>query len=169
MTPIKRIEIFMINIAKALKGEEVTKIEPTTRKELFYHNIAKSVKGEEAEVIPKTRDEVFLVDIINAIEGGKGGGSSDVTTALVTIVNNKGTDQSFWGANTLDDGDVHSMEVEMYIEGNETKAFNGALYKGQMWVAYHTGSYSDLTVSGACTKFNYGLVVTGDCTITINE
>ena len=106
----------------------------------------------------------------NKVEIGtsSGGGSSDFSTAEVTVVNTHGSGLSLYGANTLDDGEDTGSTYGLGVAGNKTAVFSVILYKGTAWLNKGTSS-SIVSVSGSAEKLGSSMVmVTGDCTITIS-
>ena len=107
---------------------------------------------------------------LNNIEQGianAGGGSSDFSTASVTVVNG-GNSRSLVGANALDDGEDTGSVGSIGIGQDETKVVHVILYKGVAWVS--RGDATIVSVSGSAEKLGSSMVmVTGDCTITISD
>lgn len=101
------------------------------------------------------------------IEAPQSGGSSDFSTAEVTVVNG-GSSRSLVGANALDDGEDTGSVGSIGVGEDETKVVHVILYKGVAWVS--RGDATIISVSGSAEKLGSSMVmVTGDCTITISD
>lgn len=107
---------------------------------------------------------------INNVEGG--GGSSDFSTAEVTVVNNTsydgvlGTGATVFEENGYYEGMPALTQAELYIEPNSTMTYTMALYKGNAILRLQNTASS---TSGNITQIDGPLyMVTGDCTITIS-
>lgn len=95
-----------------------------------------------------------------------GGGSSDFSTAEVTIVDT-GDNRTLGVANALDDGEDTGSVGSIGMGANKTKVVSVILYKGVAWVS--RGDATIVSVSGNAEQFGSSMVmVTGDCTITIS-
>ena len=100
------------------------------------------------------------------IEAPQSGGSSDFSTATVTVVNT-GSGRSLNGAHALDDGEDTGSVGSMGILPSATMTFLVILYKGVAWIS--AGNTTIVSVSGSAEKLGSSMVmVTGDCTITIS-
>lgn len=103
----------------------------------------------------------------NKVELGQransGGGSSDFSTAQVTVVNNLPYDVPayIWGAFIVDDALVRLGEFE---QGTSTKEC--VLYKNLAPVG--PDEYENVSVSGNAELDENDIFITGDCTITIS-
>lgn len=105
------------------------------------------------------------------VEGG--GGSSDFSTAEVTITNNSGEEVRFYlpvymnipGYGAIIQGFMMTDSEEPTIEGEVVIPTNGELYVGSSLAQFTT---SNTTVTGNARIENGQLVITGDCTITIS-
>lgn len=104
------------------------------------------------------------------VEGG--GGSSDFSTANLTLINNSRESLSITIPTCFESTDapfgfpfITSFTNE--VASNETATFKVALYKA---TALLTGMIGNITTSGNVTyNEEYGIyIVTGDCTITIS-
>lgn len=169
MTPIKRIEIFLSNITKAFKGEEVTNITPLTRTEAFLNNIAKAVTGEKTEIDPKTREEAFLADIATAVENGGGGGSSDFSTAVVKVIIpdslSVSSDDPFpWEIPVLDPA-LHNYKQTVHEVNKSVPLYKNTI---QFETIYPYKKVSGDVVVRLLSNGRNLVVITGDCTLTID-
>ena len=108
----------------------------------------------------------------NKVEIGttsSGGGSSDFSTAEVTVAN--GVNATFtWGMpiaiSDTEEG-YYTAQSDMYIEGNSTSSFTAILFKGQCYLYAPQGN--TLTISGDIEDDgNNYYIITGSCTITIS-
>lgn len=107
------------------------------------------------------------------IEEPQSGGSSDFSTAEVTITNNSGEKVGFYlpvymnipeyGA--IIQGFMMTDSEEPTFEGEVVIPTNGELYVGSTLAQFTT---SNTTVTGNARVENGQLVITGDCTITIS-
>ena len=113
--------------------------------------------------------DILSADKMNALEqavASGGGGSSDFSTATVTVVNT-GSGRSLNGAHALDDGEDTGSVGSMGILASATMTFLVILYKGVAWIS--AGNTTIVSVSGSAEKLGSSMVmVTGDCTITIS-
>lgn len=97
------------------------------------------------------------------------GGSSDFSTATVTVVN--GVSVTFtWGMpiaiSDTEEG-YYIAQSDAYIDANSTSSFTAILFKGQCYL--YAPQSNTLTISGNIEDDgdNY-YIITGDCTITIS-
>lgn len=105
-------------------------------------------------------------------EGG-GGGSSDFSTAEVTITNNSGEEVEFYlpiymnipENGVVIQGFMWTDSEEPTIEGEVVIPTNGELFVGSTLAQFTT---SNTTVTGNARVENGQLIITGDCTITIS-
>ena len=102
----------------------------------------------------------------------EGGGSSDFSTAEVTVVNNTSYDGVLgYGATVFEENGYYEgmpalTQAELYIEPNSTMTYTMALYKGNAILSLRNTASS---ISGNITQIDGSLyMVTGDCTITIS-
>lgn len=111
----------------------------------------------------ETSGEMYNKVTVN-VEGG--GGSSDFSTAEVTIINNSADNITIWGAVCLEEEANYSCEVE----SNATETFEMILYKNI--AAIMTVNDDTEPIEGVATGDISGdsgaYTVTGDCTITIS-
>ena len=135
------------------------------------NNIESGVQSVSSSYTPTTwaTGDIITATKLNNIEQGianAGGGSSDFSTAQVTVVNT-GSARSLNGANALDDGEDTGSVGSMGIPSSATKTVSAILYKGVAWIS--RGDATIVSVSGSAEKLGSSMVmVTGDCTITIS-
>lgn len=114
---------------------------------------------------------------INDAEGGSGGGgSSDLTTARVTLASSGEISpeiQAFFSAcmtgefQGLSFAAPYSMNQDLYLD----LYFDVILYKGASLLKVAEGApFSIVSTSGAIQQMDVGVyMITGDCTITIED
>lgn len=118
----------------------------------------------------ETKGEMYNKVVVN-VEGG--GGSSDFSTAEVTITNNSGEEVIFYlpiymnipeyGA--IIQGFMATDSEQPTFDGEVVIPTNGELHVGSSLAQFTTGNTS---VTGNA-RVEYGeLIITGDCTITIS-
>ena len=101
--------------------------------------------------------------MLNA-EGG--GGSSDFSTATMTVVNNSDGSLSVECPFIIDMGEFEIPLAIISVDPHDTSVWDIILYKGKTGAVTVT---SGVTVSGNITDMGEGsYLVTGDCTITIS-
>lgn len=158
LIPKTRLEQFLAKIA----GRDVA-VEPKTRLEKFLAKIA----GETIDITPKTRIEQLL----NDIEVGGGGGSSDISTATVTLINSSEssfTEATITGLITISEGEfITFLDSEpLFANGGQTITKEFVVYKNQPVQAYV--SYGTYVSSSGAVEYDDGdLLITGDFTITL--
>lgn len=107
------------------------------------------------------------------IEEPQSGGSSDFSTAEVTITNNSSEEVNFYipayidipGHGTIIQSFIWTDSEEPTFEGEVVIPTNGELYVGSSLAQFTTGN---TTVTGNARLENGQLIITGDCTITIS-
>lgn len=99
------------------------------------------------------------------IEAPQSGGSSDFSTAEVTIVNNC-ADDSTWVFPYFIDSPMATSIAELYVPANSSLTKQIILYKN-MGVVTTASAFSDIQITGNA-ELSEGILVTGDCTITIS-
>ena len=126
----------------------------------------------------ETSGEMYNKVTVN-VEGG--GGSSDVSTAEVTLVNSADTSRAviipvFYEADPPFDPNAYVTSV-VNILANETIVINVPLYKGHCLIpkgisgdriSGDTVATSFTVTSGSATSSMDGVDITGDCTITFS-
>lgn len=109
-----------------------------------------------------------LFDIVVARKlsdgGGGGGGSSDFSTATVTVVNNANADVNILGALIDHDAINYSITVPHIIFN--TLIIEAVLYKTEGLIV--VDAEANITVSGDAELDETSVIITGDCTITVN-
>lgn len=100
---------------------------------------------------------------------GGGGGSSDFSTASVTVVNNtEGTVMLY--IPFYFDGEDSGTNAEFGVNGGETSVASAIMYKGTSFASLYTDD--TVTASGDIEAHsegeNYYFMITGDGTITIS-
>ena len=96
--------------------------------------------------------------------GGGGGGDSDFSTAQVTIVlEGENTEINWDSCPTVDT--ANDLLVAIAYADTSPTVITVPLYKGK---CYWDHSTRGLTISGNIEEFWEGLLITGDCTITIS-
>lgn len=113
-------------------------------------------------------------EFVSGISSGSGGGgSSDFSTAEVTIVN---TGESTWALVApivLEEG-TQTYPIGMYsalegiIAGNTTTVVKVALFSGHAYIDTMANPFTVVSTSGNITLNNDICDITGDCTITIS-
>lgn len=113
----------------------------------------------------KSVDGVIESVKINGEEAGGGGGSSDLSTANMQIVNPGGHPINLRGAIVF----RNRATSGGYPEYNESAVVPIILYKGIAVLIIEIISTGNISISGAITSNDDGnYVITGDCTITIS-
>ena len=104
-------------------------------------------------------------------EGG-GGGSSDFSTAEVTVTAANGVEVDVGGASV----DSEQLSLGQHIVGDGTPLIlDFVLYKGEQYISIMDSAtmedydMSKVAVTGDLAKDEYGITITGDGTITISE
>lgn len=106
---------------------------------------------------------------VNNVEGG--GGSSDFSTAKVTIKSNA-TNEIICGLAVAQEADPpfmeHSLAVSiLHLYENDENTYRAILYKGMCELSVR-GANSINGSGGVDVLNNTGANITGDCTITIS-
>ena len=122
----------------------------------------------------ETKGEMYNKVTVN-VEGG--GGSSDFSTAEVTIINNANNSVDFTVPLALEEGEFDDNSPALcfasngYVDGGNTFTMKVVLYKGTGAFVLSSVDVSQVTLTGDIVPiFEDGLeyYVTGDCTITIS-
>ena len=103
-----------------------------------------------------------FVSAIGNISGG--GGSSDFSTALVTVNQSGDPMGYYWDNCPMLDVENNLLKGDAYTETSKA-VLTVPLYKGK---CYWDLSPRGLQLSGNIEEFWEGLLITGDCTITIS-
>lgn len=125
---------------------------------------------------------LYRAKVVEGLASLGGGGSSDFSTAKMTIINNKTT--TTVGDIQCTNCPVVSVEDEVlyngfYVEANNQSVFDVVLYKGHAHIDdIQTGAgfnesvdfETEVSVSGnvVLNSDDYDIDITGDCTITIS-
>lgn len=151
----------VLALASTIKGEAVTGGDGSVNRAL---DILADVLAKQDVQVPQTNAGAILA-LADYVSGG-GGGSSDFTTAEVTIVNS--TAASFEGTMPMAfDGEVSGAASEFYVDVNETIVLTAILYKGHSAAIIHPEG--TVAIEGSATDLGDGFIdVTGDCTITVS-
>ncbi len=154
-----------------IQGVQPTgKKEITSTAEVNVANYATAQVVDEDLVAGNIKKDVDILGVVGSYEGG--GGSSDFSTAEVTI----NWDASEPDAELLKDNCPmiyrnDSDEKAPYIQGllsatTSPVVVEVPLYKGKCyWDILHRG----VTVTGNIEELGYGYLITGDCTINITH
>lgn len=110
----------------------------------------------------------FPNGFVSAVGNISDGGSSDFSTATVTVVNTSDTHaRSMRGACAGDAGEDTGSFGSIGMPVSATETFLVILYKGVAWIG--AGDATIVSVSGSAEKQGSSMVgVAGDCTITIS-
>lgn len=114
----------------------------------------------------ETKGEMYNKVTVN-VEGG--GGSSDFSTAEVTLVIGSlaSTPTLIEGACINEDDGVEYIDIRYPVEENTTSVIPAVLYKGEGSVIIDTTA--TVNVEGNIQQMSPGAyLITGDCTITIS-
>ena len=126
---------------------------------------------------PQNTNPAILNTMLDQLSSGDGGGgeSGDFSTAEVTIINNSQVDSlsncpNCWESNTLPvENFPPVVNSTALIATENTKIIYAPLYKGACFWTPTEISLSDIVLNGDISNFmNFGLLITGDCTITIS-
>lgn len=128
--------------------------------------------GQVYEVTNEMATQMISIGYAEEYSEG-GGGSSDFSTAEVTITNNSGGEVLFYlpvymnipGYGAIIQGFMMTNSEEPTFGGEVVIPTNGKLYVGSTLAQFTT---SNTTVTGNATVEHGQLVITGDCTITIS-
>lgn len=121
------------------------------------------------------KKDVSILGVTGSYEGG--GGSSDFSTAEVTIINQATMSLSnvpatvCYEENDLGDGVPATLFPSIIsIPSSQTGSIKCALYKGTSAIMFADYTeFVEISVSGDATYMGGMVAVTGDCTITITE
>ena len=136
-------------------------------------DVLADVLAESDVQVPQT-DAGAILALADYVSGG-GGGSSDFTTAHVTVVDSSGGKTG--GIDGLAchvctfatlEGISATFQAPMWAQGSSVE-FDAVLYKGGAYFEYADEQSEVESVSGSATKMGEKTVlITGDCTITIS-
>ena len=121
--------------------------------------------------------DIVTAEKLNKLENGVaagGGGSSDFTTAEVTVINHATYTvyvaiPTEYEENTLYDGSPAALSADTFFDDGDTVTINVPLYKGSCYVSGEPFASLSVDVEGDIQQLQYGnLLITGDGTITIS-
>lgn len=161
---------------KAIVGQDIAKNNPTK----IINDLADNwPDGITVEALSVTENGTYTAQEGKAytpVTVNVSGGSSDFSTATVTIVNNTaGTLDSIYMPHAMAaDAEQGSPDISMpvFLSGIpiETSSYNAMLYKGSCYFDYQQYSTTPVEITGSAEKlFDGAIVITGDCTITIGS
>ena len=112
----------------------------------------------------------FPNGFISAVENiSGGGGSSDFSTAQVTVINTKQNDDvDIYLPVVLDDEEYTGLMYDAYLMSGETRTITTVLYKGANVASLYNARSFSVLVSGNVVYDRPDFYITGDCTITIS-
>ena len=123
----------------------------------------------DADSAYKAKVDGLIKQGFHKVSEGSGGGSSDFSTATVTVVNNSGMPVAFVSPLIKEDEGEEIFDTSAPIFNGEL-TLGIVLYKGTSAEDIYIDSQSDnITVTGNATYEDQSLVITGDCTITIGS
>lgn len=157
----------ILALASTIKGEAVTGGDGSVNKAL---DILADVLAEQDVQVPQT-DAGAILALAQYVSGG-GGGSSDFTTAQVTITyehEETGSDSGILLPVAEEAAPPFILEAEAHVfkaEFTLDDPVQVILYKGRCVATYFgTGT---VTTSGNVTYQSHNFTITGDCSITIS-
>ena len=113
--------------------------------------------------------DILTADKMNALEqavaSGGGGGSSDFSTAEVTIVNNKNKTLAMYIPMIFSEDGFSALVVNDVVDSGENQ-YTVPLYQGVAYIIPNDNIGTPV-ISGDC-EYDDFLIVSGDCTITIS-
>lgn len=152
----------ILALASTIKGEAVTGGDGSVNRAL---DVLADVLAEQDVQVPQT-DAGAILALADYVSGG-GGGSSDFTTAHVTVTSlHSGVDGSNLDVCVAVENEGIAASSSMPFGSGESIEFDAILYKGG--AALITGLIITAT-SGAIQQMGGGAyLITGDCTITVS-
>lgn len=145
------------------------------------NNIESGVQSVSSSYTPTTwvNGDIITATKLNNIEqgianAGGGGGSSDFSTAEVTIINNTGDDLDLENSmpRIIDDYEEgeNAIITWIFVSANSSEVLTGVLYQGVSVIRFMAST--DVAITGNATKETVAIfqdvTITGDCTITIS-
>lgn len=135
-------------------------------------DVLADVLAEQDVQVPQT-DAGAILALADYVSGG--GGSSDFTTAHVTVVDSSGGKTGEIDGNNCSvctfftlEGISATFPAPMWAYGPSIE-FDAVLYKGGAYFMYADERAEVESVSGSATKMGEkSVLITGDCTITIS-
>ena len=157
------------NLYHAVSNETTTKVNISK----LLVDIHYAITGKESE--NKNNWSKIVNSMADNWPEGGGGGSSDFSTAEVTVVNtNESYEINVDGAFCVEEnalGEGSPAMTYTYINTSEPETISGkiALYKGGCWIGVSCEDAPvTVSVSGSATLMGSSVYATGDCTITIS-
>lgn len=147
----------ILALASTIKGEAVTGGDGSVNRAL---DILADVLAEQDVQVPQT-DAGAILALAQYVSGG-GGGSSDFTTANVTIVNNTGVDVSFYAP--LVSAEHRSTYATFGTEDASTTC-TVVMYMGNALAIADDNIFSVSATGDAEIEESF-ISITGDCTLT---
>lgn len=154
-------------------GESNELREPMSRKEKLLHKML----GEDIELEPpQSIEEELLLQIIEQ-GGGGGGGGGDLSSATLTITDNRDpatvsmVSYNYCGCLEADEwDDDYSAGTYPLMggiqQGDPPQILKIALYKGKSLITFETPMRSGSQVTGSCEWMDSKeLMISGDCSI----
>ena len=148
-----------------------TEWEPTDVVTATRMNALETAVGEmNMSYTPNTWSDgdILSAEKMNALEqavASGGGGSSDFSTAEVTITNS--SSENYFTLNIPFEEIGHS-DIRVDVDPNSTEMKTAILYNGSAYAYDAYGGFS-ITVSGNASYSDGVVTVTGDCTITASD
>lgn len=133
----------------------------------YWNEFAEGAIVPTGDISITENGEVDVAQYATANVNVEGGGSSDFTTATVTVVNNKSSEISVMIAIAVDSIEEDSYLIPLlYVNKNGTSPVLAPLYKGHGIAIFSSGT---LSIEGSATDLGDGAVnIAGDCTITVS-
>ena len=155
-------------------AEIVTNIPLTYREE--DGDLISPIKGKPTTVSEAMATSLKASGLAEDYSGG-GGGSSDISTAEVTIINNcVSSSVTFFGCITTESPipQIPSQsEPSINVDARSTKTVNVILYKenASSFIEYDPQQADSpiVSVSGNAEADENNVYITGDCTITVTD
>lgn len=111
--------------------------------------------------------DVLTASKMNALEqavaSGGGGGSSDFSTAQVTVDTSYAPSQVYFSFILIVVDDEYGATQIDGQDGNEVNTYNAILYKGEC--LFSVEGYN-IEIAGNAETDEFGIKITGDCTLT---
>lgn len=140
----------------------MTNIEPITRREAF---LAAAAAGD-AGMPPKTREEVFLQNIAEAVGAGGGGGEGVTPAAIVTATGNMTANQKSNTRSNL--GAVGASDLTGYEQKPTVQTISGttASFAASANTIYKCGELTALTITSIPATGAFTVIFTSGSTPT---
>lgn len=158
--PITRLQHFL---AAIIADPNAKTLKPKLR---FEHFLGKAAKNPYAkDLTPINRTEYYLNGVAEAMASG--GGSGDLSTATLTIINRSSTNGYNLALPVIPAFDSETSYGYCAIAEDSTEDFVVILYKGKT-VFDDYGDFEVLNINGNIEKVGNRYVITGDCSMTID-